>query len=482
MTTREALLRAILDHPDEDTPRLAYADLLDESGAPADAARAELIRLQIAVAPLPYTDRWKRAAIKRCDLLVREHRDAWLPPLPPKHRYHPHYHRGFVRYWQFDTFTDLAFGSPTPFDREPLTDVSVYLSPEEVPQVVNSPRLARIRELVLVGRDCPDESLVSFFRSSHLTGLRKLRIEDDRAGPEFLRTLATLPQYTGLEELEIEGEPIGDAGVVALAVSVTLTRLRRLRLSFCGVTPAGYSTLLTSPVLADARDLGFSGDAIRPDTATALAAALASSTQFRGLTRLALNDTALPDAVVGELARANWPELRSLSLTVEGWPVQVGNWRVTATGVRALVASPFANAVEVLSLCGNPIRDEGAALLVRFPRLRNLRLSSTGITANGLCELLAGSGAQQFELFSMSRCPLGDAGATAIAEAPWPQLHRLDLGQCRIGEAGARALLHSRTLPADLDLNLSRNPIPQPLVTALEERFPELNFIPEQPR
>lgn len=43
MTDGEALLRAICEHPDEDTPRLAYADWCDENG---DPDRAEFIRLQ----------------------------------------------------------------------------------------------------------------------------------------------------------------------------------------------------------------------------------------------------------------------------------------------------------------------------------------------------------------------------------------------------------------------------------------------------
>lgn len=48
-----ALLRAIITQPDEDTPRLAYADWLDEnSQGEADIARAELIRVQCEFANL----------------------------------------------------------------------------------------------------------------------------------------------------------------------------------------------------------------------------------------------------------------------------------------------------------------------------------------------------------------------------------------------------------------------------------------------
>jgi len=47
-TDREALLRAILDHPDEDVPRLMYADEIEGE----DPDRAELIRAQCRVAAL----------------------------------------------------------------------------------------------------------------------------------------------------------------------------------------------------------------------------------------------------------------------------------------------------------------------------------------------------------------------------------------------------------------------------------------------
>lgn len=45
-TDRDALLRAVLDHPDDDLPRLAFADWCEENG---DDARAEFVRVQVAL-------------------------------------------------------------------------------------------------------------------------------------------------------------------------------------------------------------------------------------------------------------------------------------------------------------------------------------------------------------------------------------------------------------------------------------------------
>ena len=50
MTDGDALYRAILAAPEEDTPRLVYADWLDENGQPN---RAEFIRVQIELAQIP---------------------------------------------------------------------------------------------------------------------------------------------------------------------------------------------------------------------------------------------------------------------------------------------------------------------------------------------------------------------------------------------------------------------------------------------
>jgi uncharacterized protein (TIGR02996 family) len=50
MSERDDFLRAILANPADDAPRLVYADWLDDQG---ESARAEFIRVQVAMARLP---------------------------------------------------------------------------------------------------------------------------------------------------------------------------------------------------------------------------------------------------------------------------------------------------------------------------------------------------------------------------------------------------------------------------------------------
>src|SRR5687768_10549100 len=91
MTECAALLAAILTHPGEDTPRLVYADWLDENAASdADRDRAEFIRLQCELAlwggwPHPDADDRHRFGdlLARAGQLAGYRVDEWLPGRPP---------------------------------------------------------------------------------------------------------------------------------------------------------------------------------------------------------------------------------------------------------------------------------------------------------------------------------------------------------------------------------------------------------------
>lgn len=82
---RAALLRAICEAPDDDAPRLIYADWLDEHG---EAERAEFIRLQVKANELGgCTHKWSPGTTcdgcrtrKRSNELLRSHLADWTPP------------------------------------------------------------------------------------------------------------------------------------------------------------------------------------------------------------------------------------------------------------------------------------------------------------------------------------------------------------------------------------------------------------------
>lgn len=59
---QQAFIQAIVDSPADDTPRLVYADWLDEQG---ESARAEFIRVQCELARLGYPRRQERGVLKK---------------------------------------------------------------------------------------------------------------------------------------------------------------------------------------------------------------------------------------------------------------------------------------------------------------------------------------------------------------------------------------------------------------------------------
>src|SRR5581483_842000 len=93
MRDDEAFLRAIIDNPDDDLPRLVYADYLDEHG---DPERAEFIRLQCDFARSPLADEPRRKKLwdRQWDLLT-QHRERWAGSLGAI-SHELIYRRGFV--------------------------------------------------------------------------------------------------------------------------------------------------------------------------------------------------------------------------------------------------------------------------------------------------------------------------------------------------------------------------------------------------
>src|SRR5262245_31852846 len=98
--TDTAFLRTILADPDDDAPRLIYADWLDEQG---EADRAEFIRLQIRATRMQ-TDNPDRAEVaSHVEELRRAHHMEWVNQLPQfEHVEWLVFKRGFISSVKFD--------------------------------------------------------------------------------------------------------------------------------------------------------------------------------------------------------------------------------------------------------------------------------------------------------------------------------------------------------------------------------------------
>src|SRR5579884_2161815 len=74
LSEEQGLWRDIVEAPEEDAPRLVYADLLDENGQPE---RAEFIRLQVEHARLDPDDARRQELRLREEELLSAHGAEW---------------------------------------------------------------------------------------------------------------------------------------------------------------------------------------------------------------------------------------------------------------------------------------------------------------------------------------------------------------------------------------------------------------------
>src|SRR5438128_2543204 len=143
MASGNAFLDAIRAAPDDDGPRLIYADWLEERGDP----RGEFIRIQCVLESMPDD------AAGRSELEAREHellaayQDAWTAPW-----------REWVSSWEFRrgfvaTITadapDFLAHAATLFASEPVEHVRIHEAEDYVADLAACPQLRQVRVLDL---------------------------------------------------------------------------------------------------------------------------------------------------------------------------------------------------------------------------------------------------------------------------------------------------------------------------------------------
>ena len=146
MSEYSAFLRAIRAAPDDDAPRLALADWLDEHDQPE---RAEFVRVQVELDPtrdqlaLP---RVRELRAREAELLA-EHRAAWLGDAADTQSGSPVFRRGFPELvcLRLDTF--LARGEALFAEHPTLREVAVFDSAGRVAELAGNPALANVETL-----------------------------------------------------------------------------------------------------------------------------------------------------------------------------------------------------------------------------------------------------------------------------------------------------------------------------------------------
>lgn len=286
MTHDEAFLHAIREAPDDDTPRLVYADWLDEHGR---AARAELIRLQCHQARTPDDPRGADLQ-RRAEELLREHWEEWVGPLravagPAASR---HGEAWLAGGFQPDKARKFRRG----FVDELALDAKVFLD-----RTVEIARVVPLRHLRLWRAGDHAEGLAA---APYLGGVATLIFGDYFTSPLGARGAAALarsPHLGRLRVLQLYGNNVGDAGTAALADAAWLRGLHTLFLSQNEVTAAGAASLAESPHLGRLRSLHLDRNPLGVEGARLLARA----PWLRSLRRLSVSNCDMGEEVVEAL-------------------------------------------------------------------------------------------------------------------------------------------------------------------------------------
>jgi uncharacterized protein (TIGR02996 family) len=222
----EALLRAVCENPRDDTPRLIYADWLDEHGQPE---RAAFIRFECEF------PQWDHTHPRYEELLQLERRfaeshAAWraeLPALPGVKWGDVWFDRGFVESVQFRSGKAFTAHADAVFAATPVQRLDVsQLTDRTIAVVLRSPYLGRLRQLILRGNydatgvrllaDCP-----------HLGELESLCLWG-ACGDDAAVAVAACPSLGGLVTLSFSNQRFTDRGATALIESERLRSVRHL--------------------------------------------------------------------------------------------------------------------------------------------------------------------------------------------------------------------------------------------------------------
>jgi uncharacterized protein (TIGR02996 family) len=497
--------------PDDDAPRLVYADWLAEHHDP----RGELIHAQCALARMAADDPARVVLEERVGDLLAAHEPTWSRSVRELGTLGASadsvgFERGFIETAALDAgeipgvLTELVARTPlrelrisagADHDLAPLaTAAPIFELPalallpyaghdaslaeaftrlphrgalrrldvrgvhQGVQAAADTPSLAGLK--ALRGAAAEPRVLFALFSAPHLHGLRGLRLEASSLGAGTALVIARAREPRPLRSLELTQGGVDAAAFDALFGSAAFSSLEELRLQRSRVGAQGARALARSHHLTRLRLLDVQGGMIGPDGLRALLA----STTLGALERLDVLSTALYGWGLAEaLDRCNVGTLRHLACS---------SCSLDATAAAALASSPATARLERLEVSTNPLGGRGIGALAAagaLGALRELGMHHVGATPRALAAFAASE--LPARLVSLAVGEAGDAGLMAFFEpGRLARLRRLVLHTRALDSRLARQLGDLPQLRA-LELSTSARDAPSALC---DGAFPEL--------
>jgi uncharacterized protein (TIGR02996 family) len=454
------LARGFLDdicaNIDDDTPRLVYADWLDENG---QEARAEFIRVQIERMRLPEWDIAQVRLRHREAELLRRHGMQWLAEMPKVNGVTwAGFRRGLVGVAKFASFAAIRAGATRCWAATPL-EAALAPWPRAAEKAETLPPITGLRELTIDAMVLERNSVARLANAPLLSTLRVLDISNRSLEVAAFRRLVASPYLARVMALRVPNNSLGDAAITALTESSSLPYLEELDFSNydayggygddSSIGMAGLAALAGWPGLARLRSVALSRNVFGRDGL----ASLLRSTHVVGLKRLVLRGVGLSARGLQEFREAR-PGLLLDALDLSenniGGPGGASNL-ARSECLRELKDLKLARC----ELTGpNNHKLTGAAFV---GTLRRLDVDDNYFGPQAL-ELLLDKRPTFLHTLHARNNELGDQGAKHLATSPASDgLLNLDLAGNGMTDRAAQALMKSKFLRGLLVLRLGGN-------------------------
>jgi uncharacterized protein (TIGR02996 family) len=335
MRIEQGFLHDILENPEDDTPRLVYADWLEDQGR---VERAELIRVQCELVRLDrYDPRWPGLRRREDQLLA--HTWQWIEDIGLGELEEPQFRRGFLEHAAFANCLDYLAQARRLLQRVPMSSAAFGALVD-----VDDEREA-------------SDGLRKLLGSKYIRPLRRLEFHTTEDFPrEGLALLSRLPSRACLEELDLSDNDLNDEDVEVLARCPTLARLRVLNLGYNDFGAEGVYHLAASPHVAGLRELILDGGEYRNHGVEGIVE-LVSSSYLTGLTALSLYNNHIGSEGLTQLAR--WPGLEGLVRLNLGYYFRhdAAERDPDPAGMRELVESPQWKVLRELDVSNGTLGD-----------------------------------------------------------------------------------------------------------------------------
>ena len=398
---RDALRAAVVASPDDDLPRLVFADYLEERGEPA---RAAFIRDQIELANTPPWEPFAVHARRRVPPLEDDATyELFLPGLGKSLVWgEPAMRRGFGYSLKVGFVPALTEIGERLLGVEPVAHLELAAAPlaEYWRDLFAQPWFARIHKLTLPSMANSNELLRELEVGAGATGIRELDFRFcDRPSAEFLvQRLSASPIAAQLRSLTFSFGPLD----LLESLRDFPTPLESLSCHLMRSSGGAVEDFVRLPCLSRLKRLDLSCDALEPAVIRAFVC--------HGLPR----------------------ELYELNLS---------GCNLRAEDVALLAAAPGLGELRRLNLDYDHVGDGLAALMSALPRVRSLSLSGTKLANDGIASLTRAAAWPNLVELNLSQNWLGDVAADSLCDAPMPpDLTTLNVGGNEFSTVAKRKL------------------------------------------